>query len=206
MITAQLATIPGREESVKLTKQSLIKQVDNLYIRYNSPTDAMKFYSVETLSGYVLTCDDDLIYPPDYVQKMIEAVDRYNGEAIVSLHGRELRPGKISSYYSPSNRIQAFHCLKELTEDHVIQNGAIGTGVMAWNADKIKIHYDWFKSPNMADIWLSVNARRLGIPLVVVKHPAEWLKVGYDGEETIWHKHFNKDQKQTEVWNEHQLL
>lgn len=201
MITAQLATIPGREQSLGLTINSLAPQVDRLIINYRSDSDANKFRAVEQMTGYVLTCDDDLIYPPDYVEKMIKAVDRYNGEAIVSLHGRELKPGKISSYYAPSNRLQAFHCLHEVAADHRIINGAIGTGVMCWNADKVKIYRDWFQVANMADIWLSLFARKNNIPMIVATHPANWLNVGYDGEDTIWHKHFNNDKVQTDIWN-----
>lgn len=236
MITAQLATIPSRTESVIKTIESLMDQVDYLICRANDYTDATrlidlvmglpnhkaridvdftgtynrgdaeKFFGCDDLTGYILTCDDDLIYPPDYAARMIEAVDRYGGEAIVSLHGRELRPGKISSYYAPSNRLQAFHCLKDVDTDHRVTNGAIGTGVMAWNADKVKIRYDWFKTANMADVYLAVNARREGIPMVIVAHHGYWLQyIDQPEGTTIWEQHFNNDSQQTEVWNSGQI-
>lgn len=238
MITAQLATIPSRIESVRKTIESLLPQIDELHITINdvdsvalqmwidevelvvsdwsrikvralrhlsNKGDAEKFFGAETLSGYVLTCDDDLIYPPDYVAKMVEAVDKWKGHAIVSLHGRELKPGKIASYYAPSSRVDAFRCLYDVPHDHLIQNGAVGTGVMAWNADNVTIHYDWFKSPNMADIWLAVNAKQLDIPMVIAAHREGWLTyIDQPEGTTIWEQHFGNDTKQTEIWNSYQ--
>ena len=238
MITAQLATIPSRSESVRKTIESLLPQVDELHITINdvdavalemwvdeirlkendwskikvralrhlsNKGDAEKLFGADTLSGYVLTCDDDLIYPPDYAAKMIEVVDRYNGRAIISLHGRELKPGKIASYYAPSSRLEAFRCLGDVPQDHLIQHGTVGTGVMAWNADKVKIEYDWFQSPNMADVWLAVNAKRLGIPMVIAAHREGWLTyIDQPEGSTIWEQHFGNDQKQTEIWNRYQ--
>ena len=229
MITAQLATIPSRIESVRKTIESLLPQVDMLRVMLNGHTfsqmhqlphdypgvefylkccnkgDAEKFFGAESLSGYVLTCDDDLIYPPDYAARMVEAVDKWKGNAIVSLHGRELKQGKIASYYAPSSRIEAFRCLGDVPHDHLIQHGTVGTGVMAWNADNVTIRYDWFKSPNMADIWLAVNAKQLDIPMVIAAHREGWLTyIDQPEGTTIWEQHFGNDTKQTEIWNSYQ--
>lgn len=229
MITAQLATIPGREQSARRTIASLINQVDSLTVTYNHPDleitdafadavrefnqeklrirladnslgDAEKFVDVEKLTGYVLTCDDDLIYPVNYVQEMIRHVDTFNGIAIITLHGRNLLPGKISSYYAPSNRIEAFHCLKDVEGYHLVQSG--GTGVMAWNADKVRIENGWFMEPNMADVWVAVNARRIEVPIFVAPHRWDWLQYQEQPEgSTIWEQHFENDKIQTAVWN-----
>lgn len=37
--------------------------------------------------SYWLTCDDDIFYPPDYVQYMIEGCQKYQNKCIVTIHG-----------------------------------------------------------------------------------------------------------------------
>lgn len=232
MITAQLATIPGREESVIKTINSLLPQVDAVVVMCNSPDmitslrhcdrisntvrngklttlprlnqkgDAEKFYGVEDLEGYVLTCDDDLIYPTDYATSMVEAINKFKNEVIISHHGRTFKPGKIGSYYSSFYRAEAFRCLGEVCGFHKVDSG--GTGVMGWNADIVKITYDWFKSPNMADVWVAVNARKKGIQIYVAPHPEGWILQGFDGRGIWddWSDGLKSDAMQTYLWNE----
>jgi len=42
-------------------------------------TDNGKFYSLDTIKEpeYYLTCDDDIIYPPNYVETIKKAIDYY---------------------------------------------------------------------------------------------------------------------------------
>lgn len=241
MITAQLATIPGRESSLKLTMKSLSNQVDKLQVAFNGFTDdqlfepvnpdddirtlricsygdpdlmiwkrldnstgdAAKFYNIETIEGYFFSCDDDLIYPPDYVQYMISKIEQYQRKAIITLHGRNYQPGKIGKYYGSSYRTEAYHCLANVEGDHQVMIG--GTGVMAFHTDTIRVLYDEFKAPNMADLWMGIFAKQQGVPIIVAEHRSGWLQLGYDGEDTIWNKHFNDDSLQTEIYNKYMV-
>jgi hypothetical protein len=49
----------------------------NLYFSDNSKGDAFKFYRLMESDGYFLTVDDDLIYPPNYVEYMIAKCKEY---------------------------------------------------------------------------------------------------------------------------------
>jgi hypothetical protein len=50
-------------------------------------------------NGYFLSVDDDILYPPDYVQRSVEAIDRYERAAVVAYHGGVLPP-LVTDYFS----------------------------------------------------------------------------------------------------------
>ena len=104
-VTVSIATIPSRKEALKITIDSLINQVDKIYIylnnyeeipnyltynsyklktqglkkieyfrsqNYKDLGDVGKFHCVGIIKGYHFTCDDDIIYPDNYIKYMIE--------------------------------------------------------------------------------------------------------------------------------------
>lgn len=198
MITAQLATIPGREESVKKTKASLKDQVDNLFIRHNSPSDAMKFFGLDKLDGYLFTCDDDLLYPPDYVETMIRKIEQYGRKALITCHGRTFPKRELKSYYR--DKLEGFRCLGTVDRDVQVDSG--GTGVMAWHSDLWRPEMDWFKAPNMADVFIAVEAKIRNIPIICIEHKEGWIESTPEGYYGIWNQHINDDKLQTYYFNE----
>ncbi len=221
MITAQVATVPEREDMLREMVASLAPQVDQLNVfcnsykhlpgwlgafsnvdgrlMDNSTGDAAKFYGIEELEGYILTCDDDIRYPRDYVKALINNIEKYHRQAIVSFHGRIMLPKPIESYYF--DRVEGYHCLKNLDRD--VRVNVAGTGVMGWHSSTIKLNYSDFKIPNMADIWMAKFATQQNVPLVVAKHPSFWI-IPLDEEDkrpTIYKDFFDDHHLQTELYN-----
>ena len=222
MVTAQIASIPDRVKLLERTVESLKDQVDFIKVYLNnynkvpdflnrswritcklmdnSTGDAAKFHGVENIEGYLFTCDDDLIYPPDYVKYMIEKSVDHN--CIVSLHGRVLHERPIGSYYR--DKIIGYHCLKTIKGDWQVDSG--GTGVMCMHQDHIKamnLKYSDFELSNMADVWVAVKAWDK-VQIVVVEHEEGWLKVQQTiPDTTIWEKHYMDDLPQTELINKY---
>ena len=190
MITAQIASLPERENSLKLTIDSLINQVDHLFVALNnydhipefvrhskisfelmdnSTGDASKFYGIELMQGFFFSCDDDLIYPDTYVKDMIRGVNKY--KCIVTLHGRSFLIKPILSYYQSATH--KYRCLDKVNYDVQVDVG--GTGVMAFHTDMVKVKYSDFKAPNMADIWMSKIAHDQNVPIMVLAHDKGYL-------------------------------
>ncbi|WP_421158246.1 hypothetical protein [Aeromonas dhakensis] len=113
-ITAAMATYPAREHIYLDAVNSIIDQVDILYIYFNgyenipdeilhhakkekieyiiSPRSTLrasgKFSWIGTIPGFHLTIDDDIIYPSDYVSGLVNearAIDDEN--IIIGVHG-----------------------------------------------------------------------------------------------------------------------
>ena len=218
MITIQIASIPTRKHLLKETIKSLKDQCDilNVFLNSykeipeyfkdysnitgklldNSTGDAAKFYGVENLKGYILTCDDDLIYPKDYVKIMISQIDKY--KCIISNHGRILFPRPIGSYYR--HKVVNYHCILYVEKDHKVEVG--GTGVMGFHSDHFKIKYSDFKLPNMADVFVAIKAWRK-VDIIVNAHCDSWIKTQKVIEPQIWDLHVWNDFDQTDLINKH---
>lgn len=196
-IYCHITTLPNRTKSLEETVNSLLPQVDEIHIflhgynpvdlpvflednpkiklkydiEWGDNGDLDKFHSVNDLQGYMLICDDDLIYPPDYAQKMIEAVDRYQRKALISVHGSIMFPLPVAHYYTDR---YVYECLNDVLQEVQVQIG--GTGVMAFHSD---IGFDFDakeKTVNMADIHIAVWAGNKDIPTVVIPHLTGWIK------------------------------
>jgi len=225
MITAQIATVPHREDMLQTVVNSLIDQVDKINIMLNGYKDApmflkqlefhtdklhyfdmmegemgdaAKFFRVENLEGYVFTCDDDIQYPPDYVKVMIAELQRYDNKVILTNHGREMHRKPVVSIYS--DRKETHHTFLE-TKSVKLDIG--GTGVMAFHTDFFKPKYREFKRANMADIWVAKQAKEQGLKIMMNPHPENWL-VPLDINEkqpSIWDRKYLNDEKETEIYN-----
>lgn len=201
MIVASLATIPSRD--VRATADSLKNQVDVLCINHNLTSvanamygDAAKFLPFRAFEGYMFSCDDDLIYPADYVRKMIEAIERYGRQAIITCHGRTFPKRQIKSYYR--DKLQGYRCLGTVSHDVRVDSG--GTGVMAWHSDTWMPDMGLFKLPNMADIWVAKDTKEKGIGIMCIAHEEGWIRYTHPGD-TIWDRDHEDDSKQTGIWN-----
>jgi len=192
-VTASMATHPPRKGSVVLAAKSLLPQVDRLNIYLNNYSsvpralrhpkinavlskngrgdlgDAGKFFWADQVEGYHLTVDDDILYPSDYVSRQVQAVEKYRRRALVGVHARIWRGG-FKDYYRPKRVIGWTQPSKEDVFVHTL-----GTGTLCYHTSTLKIDPTLFRYPNMADIWLTVLAKKLGVPMVSLSRKSGWM-------------------------------
>jgi len=176
-IIVGIATMNGREEQLKETFESLCPYVDGINIYHNGIepidyTDNSKFESIQRYNEpiYFFSCDDDIIYPKDYISKTIELIEEY--KCIITYHGRILK-GKGLNYYKGH---QAFHCKGANYVNRYID--VAGTGVTAFRTDyfnPIEIYKSKYK--RMFDLVFSLEAKKQGKKILLGKHDANWIKV-----------------------------
>lgn len=167
-----------------------------IFITNNEKGDAYKFTSLEKSNGYYFTIDDDILYPSNYSEYMIDKVEEYNRRSIITLHGRSFGDFPIKSYYRSA--IKKIHCLHESKIDDDVQFG--GTGVMCFHTNLLRINISYFELPNMADIWVGKYAMENKINIKCVSHKSGFLKY-QNVEETIYSSNIKDDTKQTEIVN-----
>lgn len=197
-VHAAVATIPGREDMLREAVGSLLPQVDKMYVYLNNfeavpdflvsdkivvarsqehgdRTDAGKFFWANKVEGYYFTFDDDIVYPANYVETLVQHIEARDRKAIVTVHGR-IFPVRmpISSYYR-DNRVRIFHNKHSQRTDEIVHVG--GTGVMAFHTDTIKIDPDAFTAPKMADVWVGLFALKAEVPIVCIRRQAKWLRL-----------------------------
>jgi glycosyltransferase involved in cell wall biosynthesis len=212
-IICGVASIPDRIESLKDTIESIIDQVDELIIYQNKyyndsflkhPKitvyssmntgrdlgDSGKFYKVNDYSDAIyFSIDDDIIYPNNYIETMLTHLRKYSYQCIVTCHGRFLE--STAKTYRDCKNFYSF--AKELTRDKSVHFG--GTGVMAFDTSYVKIQLSHFFSINIADIWMGLYAQKHKIPIIVVSHDTDWLKLNskVNLQNTLWEKNKNSN-------------
>jgi len=186
-----MATIPGREQACLEALGSLIGQVDEIHLALNQYTafpdwlparvhaaltdggDEEKFRVCPALEAdaFFFACDDDLVYPPDYVGRTLVQTDGRRPE-ILTYHGRILDT-PVTQFYLSGRKFHWFHAVPE---DACVHVG--GTGVMAFLIRDFRPLPEMFPPafPLMADVHVAVAAQRQGIPIRVLHHPAAWIR------------------------------
>lgn len=201
-IIAGMATMPGREYSLKKAVKSLSNQVDEIIVYDNGINpdiaDNGKFFGLTQLHEpcYYFTCDDDILYPKNYVSSMIEAIEATN--SIVSHHGRILK-GKDKSYYRGHDPIR---CLDE--NMRLVTLDVCGTGVTAFRTDYFNpITLIESVDLRMSDIIFSLEAKRQGKKIISLPHNKGWIKqLPIDMKRSICTTESKKEGRQIELANE----
>lgn len=193
---AGLASIPSRAQSLSDVVASLSPQVDEIRIFLNGYAsvpewlndkprvkvfrsqdfadygDAGKFFKIDPQNPeYYFTCDDDILYPVDYVDSMLSELLIRRDQAVVGVHGVLIKQ-PLTRYYDDSSRY-VFRHVNGLTYANSVH--VLGTGTTAFRSDILGMRFRDLQAPNMADIWLAARAHHQRIPLVAVPRLPGWM-------------------------------
>lgn len=218
-----IASFPDRIKSLNITILSLINQVDYIYVYLNDYTyipdflnhhkiiailsknglgnlrDNGKFYFINQIkNSFIFTADDDLIYPEDYVSRMIEEIERHDRKVVVGVHG-VIFPLNNFSLLSQRKVVHFKNESKAMFVD------LLGTGTTAWHSDTLNIDLNEFKITGIADLWFSRIANIQYIPLISISRPSNWIRECENFEKSLWFEAKSNPQSYFKVYNE-QLL
>jgi FkbM family methyltransferase len=186
-----IASIPSRRDGLQEVVSRLYDQVDDVRVYLNGYSevpsfleddskieavlgpdlgDRGKFAFLDDYDGYYFTADDDIAYPPFYVDHCLDGIERYGRRAVVGWHGSILEDPFEDYYDSASRRVFAFR--NERRAD--VFTHVLGTGATAFHTDTIRPSLDLFTVPNMADVFFALEGQRREIPFVVLAHRKGW--------------------------------
>jgi len=199
-IYASVCSIPSRVVNLQNVVKRILPQVDHLFVYLDKfhevPNfllgnesitivrsdhceidyrDNAKFLQYDRLkresnSFYYITLDDDLDYPYDYVLTLIDRIELFNRSAVVGVHGVVLEDSP-SGYF---RRRFVYHFKSSLPNPSLVNN--LGTGTVAFHSDLFQ-SLDPRKWPTggMVDIFFSLEAKKLLVPMVCIDRSAGWL-------------------------------
>lgn len=169
-----------------------------------SISDCGKFYGVEDLPHcYHLTLDDDICYPEDYVQRLVEAIKRHGRKVVCGYHGCLIPDEQISSYYE-SGQKQKIHFRQQLDEDRPAH--LLGTGVCGYHTSALKLNLEAdFHGQHMADIFLALACQRREVGMRLVAKPNNWLRPYRTQDPGIYNRFLGNDTIQTILINAHEF-
>lgn len=197
-----MATFSNRP--VEKAIQSLLPQVDKIVLYDNENpelpnlTDNGKFFVLTQIDEpcYVFLCDDDLLYPKDYIKRTIAAIEKYN--CIITHHGRKIKKLDVP-YYGGHFAISC--------KGHSNYTGPLhvaGTGVTAFRSD-------YFSPENlheandklMSDLVFSLEAAKQNKVIRTIPHQRGWIKqIPIDASTSCQNIMKHNQQRPIEVANE----
>jgi hypothetical protein len=201
-IIVGMATTNQRARFAETAVESLVYQADEIIVYNNSNeahdyTDNAKFHALTLFNEpvYYFSCDDDILYPSDYVSTMVEAIERRG--TIVTHHGRELL-GLDRNYYRGH---KGFRCLDDNDKEQIID--VAGTGVTAFRTDYFN-PTEIYKATDkrMSDLVFSLAAAKQGKQITILKHTKNWLKDLRVPESLSIHFMERRNTRQNELANE----
>jgi hypothetical protein len=220
-VTANIATMPSRAIYLSRAIDTLYDQVDairvycnnfvdlpdflrrdkiTVVIYQNDRTDNGKLYWANKIKQHevYICCDDDISYPPDFVEVTLAAMKKYPG-AIICYHGRKLWHGDpLKSYYHSH---KCYHGMMGFEGDHWIDVPA--TYSAAWRTDEFQTNACDDKRMRMSDLLVALDAAKENVPVIAIGHKQGWF--GYlnpPEEDTIYFNENRKDQVQSLIASE----
>jgi len=196
-----IATYKGREETLKKTIKSLAKQCDHLRIYDNEEreinlTDNGKFFFLKEYDEpiYYFSCDDDIIYPPTYVNDMIQAIEKFG--TIVSHHGRVLIREQ-TKYYNGQHKTINF----KSKNNNVMKLDVAGTGVTAFHTNYFNPVNIWESEyKKMSDLVFSLEAKKRGKLITSLNHSDKYFTAQtIEKQNTIFGSSQNNDIEQVKL-------
>jgi hypothetical protein len=193
-VTIGMATYPEREAMLADTLPTIVDQGDNVFIYCNnyreapaSIAESRAHYIVDTAStlkaaakfmwvgerGYHLTVDDDIYYPPDYVETLVKWLERYKRKALVGVHGFTM-PEEVTKFPWRTAAYNFQSGLDNPTPVHVI-----GTGTIAFH-QSLTERFPWAmmrEHPASNDECLAVMARARNVPMILVPREDGWMRI-----------------------------
>jgi len=219
-ITASLATIPSRITPLKEMVDSILPQVHTLQVYLNGfeedeiPTfllvenkvklyrsqdydfgdrgDAGKFFNVQNIEDWHLICDDDIHYPEDYAEKMIQKCNEHDRKFIIGCHGGDFNKFPVLDSYKCRRNMS--HYKKTATPNDYLVH-FLATNSVCFHSSTIDIHQEDFKLPNMGDIWLALLCQQKEVGMVCREKAEGWIQdcKDYDPWDSIFGHRYKKE-------------
>jgi hypothetical protein len=187
-ITALIATIPSRQLSLCEVIKSLAPQVDYIYLSFNGfskcPDWLRQFTNVQYiihpidecranvvwewanfLNGYVFIADDDISYPPDYVHRMREALDKHERQAIMTVHGK---------WFIAKQKLGLTHFAYSLSKESLMDIAGVGT--CCFHTSVINPTLNEFDFPYFRDLQFALLCKQRHIPIYAIQRKEKWLR------------------------------
>lgn len=205
---AGMATMPSRHDTFPRAFDSIVGQVDRFYLFLDGhetvpecarrdnvivmrsadekrlgPSGKFLGLTRENAPCVYLTVDDDIRYPPDYVNTMVEALARFRGGVIAAIHGAFF----IEPYLSFT--MDQDVCNFDVGLEVDVRVDYVGAGTAAFVSSVVPVDPRRWAEWDMDDLMLALDAERWGVPRVAVRRRPEYLiALARNQPDSLWRK------------------
>lgn len=222
-----LATHPKREDVVTTALNSLVRQKCKIVVylneyksfpkwtsspkyseveftlgeqKYGDLGDAGKFFAFQEIDAdYFFCVDDDIIYPFDYVSRMVYFLKTFENKVALCVHGKKLGDSQfpIQGYFKNQHvDTKLFHFQNALSSFERVHIPGTGTFVFHKSLHTL-IPYNELKNgfKNQADIHIAAKFLKAGVSIYSAPRPMFWLSdiSKYSSSDSIYDNVLNED-------------
>jgi len=187
-----LASVKEREQQLKVVINSLYKQVDEIHLilnyydavpkwlyknkifTYCNPTNKNAHDSIWNhvwQDGYYLILDDDLLYPIDYFDKLIETIERHERRAVVTAHGTNIKQ-PVKDWFSCRN---TYGFSDILEQDIYVDVAGVGTTAFHSSTFNVLPTLQDFPVPFCRDLYFSIFCKKNNVPIISPQRSYGWI-------------------------------
>jgi hypothetical protein len=193
MIIFSLSTIPEREKNLSHILPNIIEQCDILYVnlidyknipkilidkkiiinRFKDKGSEIRFFDFNDVpeGSYFFTIDDDILYPKDYANRMIENMSKYDNNVVCCVHGSNIDKSMNKDFYKKNRKV--YHFKEELYENTEVMIPGVGTS--CFFTGKVKIDISKYVTKNMSDAYTACFLSEQNIRRISIERSKNWL-------------------------------
>lgn len=195
LVVAGMATMPSRRETFFEALESILPQVDRLYLfldRFKTPLQIqhekiIPLHSAEfgdlrangkflglTMCGIgpdYFSVDDDIVYPPDYVARMVSRLRDYHNTVALGVHGNVILRAGFDRYL---NSRKILHRSKALQRD--IGVDVLGTDTTMFSTKRLSFDVRKIPVTNMVDLSFAHICEKAGVPRLAISRKESWIQ------------------------------
>jgi hypothetical protein len=203
-----LATLFERRNNLNLILPIILNQADILYVnlvnydeipnilknekiiinRFDNAGAEVKFTNYNDINDddYFFTIDDDIIYPEDYSDKLIENMLIYDNNAVCCVHGSNIDLRKKEEIHSTRGVFgrKSYHFTSELKENKLVM--IPGTGTSCFFKKTFNLELSSLKIKNMVDPYIGCLLFEQKILTYSIMRNSLWLKAIETNSKTIY--------------------
>lgn len=206
-VVFSLNSIYKREENLKFIIPNLVKQCDVMHINLigypkeyipkgiithnkvlinfleegGSETRFLNYNDYED-DTYFFTLDDDIMYPKNYSEILINKMKEYNNSSIICVHGSIINLKQDKDFYKTGRLV--YHFTNHLESDKKVIIPGVGTS--CFYKGNFELNINDFKNKNMSDPYVGVFAYKQNVDVICIKRSDNWLKIYDEKGVSIW--------------------
>jgi hypothetical protein len=214
-----IATMPSRLATLGRVIPVVLPQLDRLYVfldGHDSVPDVARHEKITVFrsgrdgdlhsSGKFLgltrerdavvyvTFDDDIIYPPDYVNTLIAGLARFGGRVVAGFHGT------LFTHPYRSFRDDQNICHFRTGLAHDIRVDVLGTGTTALVSSVLPIDPRTWPYTDLDDLMVALAAERREIPRVAIARPPRYLDAHAEQQsDSLWQRVQRDERRQVRM-------
>jgi len=189
-----VASIPSREPWLRIVVERLLPQARQIGVYLNGydeiPAfldhkriivarsqdhgdlrDNGKFFFLDqSESRYYATIDDDILYPTDYLKRLVGFLRNAGRHAAVGVHGA-IYPYPIIDMFRSRYLLHFEDPLSHVMPVHLLGTGTAMIDQVEWD-----LQFAEFGEPGMADVWFAAAASKRKASQFVVRRRRRWLE------------------------------